>query len=743
LNSNAHLIDRKMPTSAAPPPAPPPASDAAVSDAPARAAAWIEKLQRAVEAASAEARSAFFYYAGFGLYFTLAVAGTTHEDLLRGSTVTMPGLGIGMPIEGFYLFVPLLFVVFHVYALLQLVILARRIGALKLALKSRRGSSTASGQQVLLSPFAISQRLFGEPRGLVPRTVLCVSIWLTLVLIPLAVLIATQIRFLPYHAESVTWAHRVYIAVEVVLLLLLWPAIIHPRGRSAIERLRGAASRAGRWRRSAVAQAPALFEIARRRLLRQWRSGWSGGEPLRGGFRMVGAGLRLGLVALVLFMAFVVATIPGEAIERVLLGAGADDGRAACSSLWRIGDWLRPVRLPDRRDVLCVTYGIFEAPETPLGLRRNIVARDANLVVSEPTDELIRELGPKEAWQRKGKGVDLQGRDLRFADLSGSDLRRADLRGANLNGAVLQDAKLTASSAGDIPRSEVGACAYELADDHCLTGLVGADLKGADLRYFQGWKADFREANLTAAALQEAALGQGRFDGALLVWAHLDGADLRNAQLTGAVLREAIAPEALLDGADLRYAFLRKADLAGAELTNAKLDNADLGGTELDDRVHPTGDGGYQTRLTFRLFRRACEEGADSVHGVVARLWHELDYSASHDRPGYAGIAGLRYLLAKLILSPTACPGAEDIDDRDVCRLHDFLTRWTAARADDAKPFEPELQRSWNDLRELISAEAKHPARWSAEPHADQRVVTDIWEEFDAQLAYERPCPYS
>jgi hypothetical protein len=124
---------------------------------------------------------------------------------------------------------------------------------------------------------------------------------------------------------------------------------------------------------------------------------------------MVGAGLRFGLVASVLFMAFVVATIPGEAIERVLLGAGADDGRAACSSLWRIGDWLRPVRLPDRRDVLCLTYGIFEAPETPLGLRRNIVARDANLVVSEPTEELIRELGPKEAWLRKGKGVDLRG----------------------------------------------------------------------------------------------------------------------------------------------------------------------------------------------------------------------------------------------------------------------------------------------------------------------------------------------
>ncbi len=581
----------------------------------ASAAAWIEKLQRAIEAASSEARGAFFYYVGFGLYFTLTVAGTTHEDLLRGSTVTMPGLGIGMPIEGFFLFVPMLFVVFHVYALLQLVILARRIGLLQRAMRRQRASEAWYGQDVLLSPFAVSQRLFGEPPGLVPRTLLRVSIWSTLVLIPLAVLIATQVRFLPYHSESVTWAHRLYIAVDILLLLLLWPTIVHPRGRGAIQRLRARTS----WRRrSWLARTRSLVEVGRRRLLRTWRSAGAGAGPGWNPFRTLGAGLRLGLVGLALFMAFVVATVPGEGIERVLLGDGPDDGRAACSSLWRVGSWLHKVRLPDQRDVLCVTYGMFEAPATPLGLRRNLVARGVNLVVAEPTDELIREVGPKQAWQRKGKGVDLQGRDLRFADLSGSDLRSADLRGANLSGSVLQQTKLTASIAGDIARSEVGGCAYELVDDYCLTGLVGADLTGADLRYLQGWKADFREANLTGAALQEAALGQGRLDGALLVWTHLDGADLQGAVLAGAVLREAVAPEARLDGADLRFAFLRQADLAGAELTDAKLDDADVGGTDLVAAGDAPADLDYQTKLTFSLFRRACDPSTASAHGVVA-----------------------------------------------------------------------------------------------------------------------------
>ena len=68
---------------------------------------------------------------------------------------------------------------------------------------------------------------------------------------------------------------------------------------------------------------------------------------------------------LALFFTFVVATIPGESIERALLGDGQADGRSACSSLWRVGSWLRTVRLPDQREALCVTYGLFEAPETP------------------------------------------------------------------------------------------------------------------------------------------------------------------------------------------------------------------------------------------------------------------------------------------------------------------------------------------------------------------------------------------
>jgi uncharacterized protein YjbI with pentapeptide repeats len=747
-------------------------ADPALSSAPASgspagdAASWIEQLQGAVEAASAEARSAFFYYAGFGLYFAIAVAGTSHEDLLRGATVTMPGLGIGMPLVGFYVVVPLLFVVFHVYVLLQLVVLARRIGWLKVALKSRPEATGIARQRALISPFAISQRLFGEPRGLVPRAVLSLSIWLTLVLIPLALLLATQLRFLPYHAAGVTWAHRLYIAFDALLLLLLWPVIIHPGRRGALGWLGTVSRRVGRRRRSLAAGARAGAEAVRRRLLRWRRTGAAPARLWTSATSAVGALTRGGVALLALFVAFVVATVPGEAVERALLSASAPGDRAGCTALWRVSRWLDTVRLPDRRTALCVTYGVFDAPETPLGLRRNMMVRDASLVALEPSRAQIAEPGAEEAWRSKGEGVNLQGRDLRFADLSGSDLRLADLRGANLKGAVLQGAKLTASRAGDIPRVEVGVCPHQSDDasETCVTGLVDADLRNADLRELHGWKIDLQGANLTGAQLQDAVLEHARLDGSLLTWAHLDRARLDGATLTGAVLREASAPKVRLNAVDAGYAFLRQADLGGAELIGMEVERADLDRITIDGATCRPGEShncylrgaqalgrwdayfdlpavAYHERaamemaVTVSLFEHACHgESALSARGVVQRLWHEFDYSRSHDEAGYAPVANLRYLLARLILSPDRCPGVERMPEGDVDQLQKLLSEWCIwreEREDRDKAIEPDLERSWSDLT----------LRLGATGQADDIEVADIWARLDAETADQQSCP--
>ncbi len=431
------------------------------------------------------------------------------------------------------------------------------------------------------------------------------------------------------------------------------------------------------------------------------------------------------------------------------------------------------MRLPDRREVLCATHALLEAPETPLGLRRNMVVRDASLVIAEPTAQQIAELGFDVAWRSKGDGIDLQNRDLRFADLSGSDLRRADLRGANLERAVLRGAKLVASRAGDIERAEVGACMYRRDGDsnRCLTGLVEADLSAADLRLLEGWKSDLQGADLSGASLEDAVLDHARLDAALLVWARLDRAQLNGASLAGAVLREASAAEVWMIQADLTYAFLRKADLAKANLTDIDLERADLGRIRVDGAIY-RGDRPYSTvlrqsegpgraeppldrygppaaapadlelELTVGLFQRACrrdqeEAGASEVEalqarGVVRRLWHEFDYSMSHDRPGYAQVADLRYLLARLMLSESACPRAAAIEDRHRVELRHFLAEWCAWRRPpsqgESKAIEPALEKTWLELRPLVLGTAQVTA-------ADPKVVPDIWQRLDQELA--------
>ncbi|HEX5796377.1 MAG TPA: hypothetical protein VFY19_11095, partial [Geminicoccaceae bacterium] len=126
------------------------------------AAAEIDGLQGAVAAASGEVRNALFYYGAFGLYFGVTVAGTTHEHLLRGAAVAMPGLGVSLPAEGFYALAPLFFIILHLWVWLQLAILAHRVGVMSRLLATTGDRAEAQLQRLHVSPFAITQWLLGQ-----------------------------------------------------------------------------------------------------------------------------------------------------------------------------------------------------------------------------------------------------------------------------------------------------------------------------------------------------------------------------------------------------------------------------------------------------------------------------------------------------------------------------------------------------------------------------------------------------
>ena len=354
---------------------------------------------------------------------------------------------------------------------------------------------------------------------------------------------------------------------------------------------------------------------------------WARNEAARFPRRL---GRHPGLLAIslvtVVFVTFI-ARIP-ESAAPVAAGSGdpckddalADEGAApavepvgyagseACRPLliWRYFKRVRlPVALvsaPPRIDY-CLTYLLFEAPTTPLNMRRNLSVRNARLVPAEPSAGDLRELGEKEAWSQVGRGLDLKGRDLRFADFSGSDLRKADLRGADLFGANLASAKLRYATAADVPVTEYDGCSKALqveVDDqtYCRTRISDAKLQAADLRDASFWRTAMERVDLSYGEAGDGGAGPCRPEGS----SDLQYADLRGGRLFGARLDNAKLNQARLDGANLSCAWARQADLEAADLSMAVLLKARLDHAKLKDAGL---DGAYlaQARLSQR---RAC-----------------------------------------------------------------------------------------------------------------------------------------
>ena len=63
-----------------------------------------------------------------------------------------------------------------------------------------------------------------------------IIVWLTLVLLPIAVLLYLQLGFLPYHSEQITFGHRLAVLADVALLLYFWPQMAAARWRDPAAR---------------------------------------------------------------------------------------------------------------------------------------------------------------------------------------------------------------------------------------------------------------------------------------------------------------------------------------------------------------------------------------------------------------------------------------------------------------------------------------------------------------------------
>lgn len=552
--------------------------------------AHIEKLLEAANSASQTVAALHIAFLAFVTYLGVIVWGTTHDDLLRISPVKLPILDVELPLTNFYTFVPWMVVLLHFNLLMQLELLSTKLWNLDLDLPD-----TPEGQQVRdrLFIFPFTHLIAGRSKVLLIRWLLSLIVGITIIALPLLMLLAAQIRFLPFHDEAITWSQRIAVWVDAGMLIILWPLIASPQDRarewwqsfgfrlvdywpSWFRYL--SASGWSRIKRSIRRRAnPLEHKIITRPVVKP------GTEP---------KGMIFLLISVpVMVFASIIAVVPGSTTVQSYYAPeqGQPENTPNYFEDWLIRrmpeSWLS-VAVHKYDTVSCTSLAKAEKSDASilqvmLGpcswfnldlFPRNLNLREARLVPTGVSLSLLtRAIDPdkqvRDAAFKEFDGLNLQNRDLRFANFYGAMLPKADLRHVQLQGAILLKAKLQGVVGWDKTQFQsaiLGGTQLQGA------GLIEADLQGADLR-----GANLQGAALGWTKLQSADLRGADLQGANLASAKLQGADLRGAKLQGANLRETG-----FQGANLSYAKFHGSDLTLAELQGAELNAVEMLGVD-------------------------------------------------------------------------------------------------------------------------------------------------------------------
>lgn len=542
-----------------------PGTSKAVADETLRGTA--RSLLVSVNEASVAARNGWLFFLALLAYLFIAAASVSHKDLLLNTPVVLPFLGIALRLDSFFLFGPMVLLFVHFGLLVQHVLLSRKLIELDYILKEDEGWRGRRQHPLRLEmhSYFYTQALVGANRSAVFATFLHGMVWLSLVMLPVFLILYFQITFLPYHAESITWAHRIYLAVEIIILIGVGIFLRKPH---------------------------ASF----------WSALWSTGLQHSANFF-----ITLSLVGAALFFSVCIVTFPGEWIDRKL---------SNISLFSNIGKTLKtPEGTVVQSRVFTPTAYIFADTGYTIDefkgmFHRNLIVVDEDLVLDKESasDDVT---------------ISLRGRNLRFANLSRSDLRKADftnalLENAKLVGTVLIKAKfgcreLQEEAITDVKLEDFKArgCAMVAAAD-----FTSADLTDADFRSTYSHGTVFNNAVLNGARFDWAILSQasfesskgaqtsfvnsfiteGNFFGAQMQGADFSGAvalgsNFGNANLQGTIFSLAHLQDVTFETAQLNVADLTLADLWGTNFTDAEVGGADFSFSEIWGTIPPSISG--------------------------------------------------------------------------------------------------------------------------------------------------------
>ena len=512
----------------------------------------VGALERSVNDSATRVSAIWLSFVAFSAYLAAAASNISHRQLFLEDPIKLPTINIDLPLVASAILLPLLFVIYHVYVLLQVVLLARTAAAYNEAIERAApdaGDNMRVRQRLANTLFA--QLFAGSPRERegVLGWLLRAMTWITLSVAPVFVLLVFELRFLPYHSALVTWTHRILIVLDLLAILLLWAGAVN------VQR-----------------------DVALRSLLHDWKTA-------------LGA-------ALIVLVACCVLTSPGERSRfwaHYLDSSALSEGNVEeCRIPWVFG-------LAGLGYDRLVLRGEDFVDDDKLKRVQAVAAENGQKAYGS---ERTRSFRGRDLRCGRFSGTDLRHADFSEADLTGAVLRGARLEGATfpgarLDGAVLEGAQLQEAFFGTSDElAEARAVVKKSTDEKEQNRefvaptdradkelgpaqLPKAQLQNAQLRGSHLRGVNLREARLVRAQLQGANLDEADLRGALLLYAFMPNASLVGAKLQGASLQVAQAPGASFESASMQGATLVNAQMQGASLDNAKLHGAVLRGTRL------------------------------------------------------------------------------------------------------------------------------------------------------------------
>lgn len=445
----------------------------------------VSALERSLNDSATRVSTIWVSFLIFSLYLLTAATTVTHRQLFLAEPLKLPVLNIDLPLWGFFFLAPILFVIMHIYVLLQVLLLAGTATAYNTAVEREdlTPEENASLRQRLANTM-FAQIFAGSPRereGWVGWLLKAIA-RITLAVGPVLLLLAFQFMFLPYHSHLVTWTHRSLIAAELSTAFVLWPLVLD--AGLDLEWTRT-------WMQLKRITALPLRLFGPKNLKRQELL-WLRQQAI-----------PLASCALFVLVSLLLAPFPGEPHVNLFTG----------HSLWsvRCERWgstqfdrliLPAVDITDDEKFDKIENATTKSGQHPASSERtrHFRERDLNCSILEVAD-----LRRADFFSARLVGADLYG-----ARLQGTSFSHAQLQGANFTGAQLQNANLNLA--------ELQGANFSFSQILGATQLQGANLFGANL---QG-------ADLSNAQLQGVNLSAANPEGADLSNAHLQGANLTN-----------------------------------------------------------------------------------------------------------------------------------------------------------------------------------------------------------------------